>query len=421
MIYFTVLSSILLWLTYFHINNRNFFTKDFNVKVDLNFFFAIAYLLYGLIPSVILLFNEQKNNLEFIFNTQVMILCILIGYIVFELFSVRNKSKALRIYNNYLGFFKLFLLILFTVFILDYYIETLFTSWELYFTQKYGKYNVSGVSSLTSLIPFLLLGIWVSITGKSLITNSFNRKLIFLTVLIIGLIFIIGGNRNIGIMFVFILFFAKYFDEKINLFKFLSLIFLGIIFAAVLAVYREYGIINIILGTKSVEINDVIRYITAYNEGEFGTMYRVLNYYMEFNGNFDVVPLFSYIFSPIVNLIPTFIYPNRPDTISTLFTYAYWGGSSDFIEGLGFSPIVEAKMNLSSFWWIIFIIFGYLLNVIQFISMSYLSNINKYLLLVSLSIPILNFFRIDFALYIKFVVIIWISSLLTNKFLLKKF
>jgi hypothetical protein len=227
-----------------------------------------------------------------------------------------------------------------------------------------------------------------------------------------------GGNRNIAIFILLGMVFCRYHGRPQSAI-FLLIILSGAIFsAAISAVAREYGIVNILLGNSTdFEFTEALRYAKRYNEGEFGTMFRVSRYIGEVESFSYYFPGFSYIFSPIINMIPSAIFPGRPDTIATVFSYAYAGAErTEIIVGLGFSPLAEAKIN-----------FGMMIGFPIFFSGVFIAFLSKLsfgpsrdkaivrFFVIAVVAASLNYFRIDFALYVKFILITLIISFVAYK------
>jgi hypothetical protein len=415
-------SMMIFWLRLF--NKKAFWGE---IVIDFPLFYMMGAILYLIIPAAIILFNGNISHLDLMFITDIVLLstCILIGSIVgtFVAFNYVKNGDFKRSQQKLLVLSNISSLIIvgFIAILLYYYLIKVYGTVGGFFTQQYGNFEAGGINSFTSFFPFLLCGLILTFNSKYVIFPTFGKSLILITSLIVCGIFLLGGNRNIAVMYFFAICLGVLYGNKINIYKVLILLLIGIVFAAILAVFREYGIVNILFGEKVVEFDDVLRYVFAVNEGEFGTVYRVSKYYDEFSFLLEGFSGYSYILSPIVNLIPTALYPGRPDTLAVDFTMQYWASkptvNNDFVIGLGFSPILEAKVNFSDFWYSVFIIIGIITSFLYQVKLKSINSFHLYCFWGSLSVVCLNFYRIDFALFFKFFMLIYLVSFFTYKFI----
>ncbi len=428
-----LLFSVFLWLRLF-----NRFAFRGGVSVDFPLFYAMGFVLYIIMPVTSLLLKNDsfEEDFGFFIDSLILSISVLIGAFC-GVYILQGNRVALNVKPDINRFeqkpLKLsntaaVVLVVSILMVLKFYLNEVYGSLFDFFTQRYGVFEVKGINSLTSFIPFFLCGLVLTYNSRFVLFPRFGSFLVITVSILIVVVFLLGGNRNIAVMFIFAIGWSFLFSRNVNFYKVLVFLVFGAVLAAVLAVFREYGVINIILGTKSVDINDLTRYILAVNEGEFGTIYRVSKYAEEFSFEVNNLPGFSYFISPIINLIPTFIYPVRPNTIAVDFTMQYWAAkpmvnSDSFIIGLGFSPIQEAKVNFGGVWFLMFVLFGLIGAMLcQFMRMRKLT-FQYYALFGSLSVVSLNFFRIDFALFFKFFVLIYFVSKLffyVSKFISKK-
>jgi hypothetical protein len=408
---------IILWL-------RLYYKGSFVGRVELNLpiFLASGWFLYGVLPSLDSLTHGQVSSSEIDFAISVLI--ALFALIIGNLFSgvfLRKNKQVNRVNSKIKDFVQgkkvtlsgvhAFLFIILMFFIVDFYISNVFGSWLSFLFKKYGFYEVTGINSFTASAPLLIVAIILVMNARFIFINSRSvRFLLILASIIVIIIFLLGGNRNLGVMMFFAMLYSYGFRRKVNFYFIILLLLLSVLFSGIIAVYREYGIINVILGGESTSLDNLIRYMFAINEGEFGTMFRVQNYAKEVDSSGLIIfPGFSYIVSPIVNLIPKLIFLDRPDTLSVMFTKEYWGISNGIMIGLGFSPIVEAKLNFNYLWPVVFIIYGFIIEIIM---RSSVYSVGRYFLIASLSAASLNFYRIDLAIYIKFSITIALFCLI---------
>lgn len=267
---------------------------------------------------------------------------------------------------------------------------------------------------LVSSIPFLIAGLlfYLSLFKRSAGSIVFG--------IIVALFFALGGNRNLFALIIIGMLFSVYRNIKIKSIIIILFILIIIVGASFLAVAREYGIGNVLTGgTTDFSISEVYEFSKRYNEGEFGTLKRTIGYVSEKGDDFEYYfPGFSYLLSPIVNIIPTSLFSGRPNTIATEFTFHYWGAKSDFVEGLGFSPIAEGIINFGYIFFVIPIsITAFLLTKISIMSFNLTGHYKNYRLIfiTCVAAASLNFFRIDFSIYTKFILISFFSASIAFK------
>jgi hypothetical protein len=306
---------------------------------------------------------------------------------------------------------------------LSHYVNRLYGGWVLYFTQRYtSNFILSEFNSLNVSIPLYMVSYILVLNHKSLITTKGARSIVFLMSLALILVFMFGGNRNLGAMMGIALIWACSSGKKINLYLFLPFLLLGVLGVGLIAVGREYGVINFLRGDAAVPKEDVVKYIFSINDGEFGTMKRFQQYAAE--REFELPRGFGYTYTigAMINLIPTILFPSRPLAVSDAYSQYMLGIYST--EGLGFSPIYEAKLNFYGAWFIAFFSAGFLMRI--FCGNSHgkaaesgATNLTVgYLFLGSASAVSLNLFRIDFAVVLKFVLLIMAFSYLIKHLVL---
>lgn len=379
----------------------------------------ISWVLYGLMPLLFIHNTEDSltsKDLDFIFIISVSILFwvsgIFLGSTATKVRTNRSNYLSNNKYSNPGSFKYMYILI---IFLLYFYISKLYDNPIQYLTQQYGVYNIENISSLVSSIPFIIAGLLFYL---SFFVRSIGSIIFTITV---ALFFALGGNRNLFAFIIIGLLFSIYRNVKIHPIIILLFIFSIILGASFLAVAREYGIGNILSGgSTDFSISEVYEFSKRYNEGEFGTLKRTIGYVNEKGGDFEFYfPGFSYLISPIINLIPTTLFSSRPNTIATEFTFHYWGGKTDFVEGLGFSPIAEGIINFGYIFFVVPIfIAAVLLTIISIksVNLKYNDKYNWLFFITCVTAASLNFFRIDFALYLKFILISFFTAYLALKF-----
>jgi len=415
-----VLFKILLYLILFI-----FLFKSFNYgrsifKLDLNFstFFCVSLFLYTFFVIVENQFLNPNGvqTIDFYWEIILLILALISGVLFSKLLRLnfpKKHTKFTELSKSKISKFKFNLVTVLVAVCCVVYIDLIFGGFTTFFNQRYGEFNADNMNSFSSIIPLLITSyiLLFNLNASTYLTNKQNRIVVYLSFFYIS-IFMIGGNRNISIMMAISLFYSRFYDNKINIVKYIPVFIILILLSSVIAVGREYGFINYITSSTIIENSDFWRYAMNFGGGEFGTMYRVMNYSNEFVFDSLNFSLYSYIISPFEQMIPTIIYPSRQYSIAVEFTKQYWGGLSVGSIGLGFSPIFEAKISLGNFWPLIFVFFGFLIEYFRVV----LKNRNAYLVIGAFSAVSLNFFRIDFALFFKFFLLIYLFTFIMRKF-----
>lgn len=406
---FLLLICTLTWVHVYHDKTKSL--KSFYVSPIL--FLNIGWVLYGLGPLLFLSdsafkFAQQDTDYILVILASAIFWCL---GLFFATSAIRNRkiksTKSLK--KNHVSLESSYRYIITIFLLLAFYVYKLYDNPIQYFTQQYGFYNAENISSVVSSIPFIVAGVIFYLV-------SFRRSgIVVIFCLFVAIFFAMGGNRNIFAFIITGMLYSVYRNKKVRASLILFIVIAIIVTASFLAVAREYGIGTVITGTATdFSMSEVLEFSKRYNEGEFGTMYRTVGYVNERGSNFDYyLPSFSYVFSPIVNLIPTSIFPDRPNTIATEFTFHYWGGKGDFVEGLGFSPIAEGITNFGYVFFVIPIfIIAIMLTLISIRSMN-LGGTREYywqMFATCVAAASLNFFRIDFAIYTKFIFISFASA-----------
>lgn len=406
---FLLLICLLTWVQVYH--DKTHSLKSFYVSPIL--FLNIGWVLYGFGP--LLFFGNSTYKLSQQDSDYIIVILASTIFWCLGLFvgasatSKKQNQPASNIRTNDLILEGSIRYIIAIFLMIAFYVYKLYDSPIQYFTQQYGFYNSENVSSVVSSIPFIVAGVIFYLV-------SYRRSdVVVVFCLLVAIFFALGGNRNIFAFIITGMLFSVYRNKKVRASLILFIVIAIIITASFLAVAREYGIGTVITGAATdFSMSEVLEFSKRYNEGEFGTMYRTVGYINEKGGDFDYYfPSFSYVFSPIVNLIPTSLFPDRPNTIATEFTFYYWGGKGDFVEGLGFSPIAEGITNFGYVFFIIPIfIIAIVLTLISIRSMNLVGMPKCYwqMFATCVAAASLNFFRIDFAIYTKFIFISFASA-----------
>ena len=382
--------------------------SNFELKVDVYFFYICGWLVYGAYPILFCSIGDTCDfETTFIYSVQVLyavVFWVLGTFLAIKVtFSSRRdcQNTNYRNKNIILTIFAIITVIL----LVEIYMTSLYSSFGEYLTGSYGNFNKEGINSLTSSIPFIITGllIWLHI-------HQF-RKVAVIFLILFAVVFLIGGNRNIAMFNILALTYLQFRGRYVSAMKIIVVTLLAIAIASLIAVAREIGVIKVLGGSGQYDLlANWVRNLSRYTYSEFGVMYRHVGYLSEAPG-FEANILYSYLISPIINLIPTAVWPSRPFTNSVEFTWYYWGIKGNSLGGLGFSPITEAIISAGYFFPFIFVTFGFSIGtLVKSINLTEKFSPVRFLLLTSVSAASLNFFRIDFAIYLKFIFLTFVAS-----------
>lgn len=386
-------------------------SQSVGIHSSINFplFFFLGWIAYsGLYLIEIILKNTiTETDQFFLIDAIISIISLIIGTFIYKTYKKKYHIYDLNQKPNkifYLSKSRLYFLSFFMFIILHFFIVQVYGSWIVFFTQSYGNFLVTGINSFTSSIPLVIVSFILIFNSHYIILSRSNALICRVLSIIFILIFMLGGNRNLGLMMITALIFARFQGTKINLILIAFVLIILVPFFSVVAIGRMYGFINFISGDIYIPNSAIWDYIFSISHGELGTMVKVSEYYNLLNIDTKLEMGYSYFVQPFINLIPTFLYSDRPVTISVDFTRQYWGatGFESQLIGLGFSPIVEAKMNFGFFWPLAFISIGFLLQLLKEKVKK-----NSYIFWGALTIVTINFFRIDFAITFKFFIIVY--------------
>lgn len=388
----------LLVIIYIKINNKNIIKNG--IKLSLVNIFIGGFVSYTLLPILSCYVNDEDvifaNKL--LEKSIIILLCLMIGEFLIKII-IRTKKKKIRYRKKNrrnILLWNIFFGVLNVVFIFGY--ITFVRGGIGNFLSA--SYRESYVSSNTVVSAFLYGTIPYTIVFLDKNINDSKRSYIFsyIFIVIYIVLFLLGGQRNLATMVIIAIIWMKYKDIKINIFIGIGMLLLGIVLLGLIAVFREYNITNVLKGEVKLNWDLVWKYVFSINHGELGTTLKFEKYKYSVVSNFSF-PFrlgYSYFILPILNLVPRGIWKDRPLAYADYFSqYAF--GYFDGI-GYGFSPIYEAEINFGMFWWIIFIVLGMFLYIRDIKSKNREIYYNNGLM----ACLVLNFFRIDFAVYFKF-------------------
>ncbi len=387
---------------------------DKKTRVDFPLFFFLGIVAYMLLPLMEVCVNGVENynaDMGFMIDVIIALFSLLLGASMGEIkrecFGGRRINTECILVKNEMrkGIVAVTVAVLFTTTL---YIMMIFGGIRNYISQQYGLYNATNMNSMTAVLPYFAVAYIIVMNNTRIIqtTKKMNFLIKGISVFFIG-IYMLGGNRNLGAMMGIALVISCFYEKRISLMKYIPAFVLLILAMGIIAVGREYGMINFLTGRSGVTSYDITRYIFSVKDGEFGTMRRFYEYF----GDYNYIPYarfgYSYVVAPIINLIPSILWRGRPATMAADYTSQYWIARKEVSAiGLGFSPIVEAKINFGFLWPIVFFVLGFLIFEIYFKSRNYTS---RFFLAGACSSIVLNFFRIDFAVTFKFFLIVFLS------------
>lgn len=249
-------------------------------------------------------------------------------------------------------------------------------------------------SLIYSVMPYALV-----FTDKRIITEKKARIIAFLFSGAVMMIHLLGGNRNLAVMVGLALVWSMYSKKTFGKLQIVIVVICGILLFSSLAVFRQYGLWNVITGRVHMVEGHMSGFLAHLADGELGTTFA-------FERNAENIPMsvypyrfgYSYFILPWLNLIPSFILHNRPQTYGVYFKSSLFGLNG---VGYGFSPIYEAEINYGCLWWIVFIVIGFILGKINYEGDK--ENLSSFYNKGIICCIILNFFRIDFAVCFKLI------------------
>lgn len=388
-------------------------------------FLALGIALYLLLPLLeVIVKGETSNyNINFLDDAVIVMVSLLIGT---YLGSVKWNRKDVRVVQNKsFSFYKLpdnspgyewtivMLSSLLCAFLFHINVIVNKGGWYNYFTSGYGAMAGKEDNTIIGFTVYSTIAYALIFNNDDFIQSKTIRRIAGAFSVIISILLILGGNRNLAIMNLMAFIWAVFRKKKIKIYLVVSLLALGFVGLGFVAIGREYGLINFLSGNVKLNMRDVLGYVLSFQNGELGTTMK-FSYYSEFINEGFVFPHkfgYSYTIGALTNLVPKAILPGRELAIADLFSRFGYSKYDGF--GIGFSPIFEAKINFGYLWWSVFILIGYAVKRLTVKVKS--SNAGKYkfyLLQGVIASEIFNLFRIDFATFFKFFSMIYVFAFL---------
>lgn len=373
-------------------------------------------------PISILFFDSPTTPLvePFILGNILASLGALIGITLYQSVHGRFRSTGahyFKLKNNSLSFTPLAAVLLLALgtfawnryAMLDFNIANIFTAYG--YEGGIGDSNVFQVLSGQFGISAALYGFFICYSR-----NRFTKKSTYawlLLCLCIAGFFLLRGSRNFTIMTVLPIAAIIMYGRPIPVLKALSFVVISFVVFQFLAYARNFGV-NDLSAMSTLELSDF-----APDNSELVTSFNVYTLYDQIGHYYERKYGQSYTVDAIINLVPRFLWRDRPYSISEDFTRAYLN-SEIVTEGFGFSPMVEAIINFG-FWGIplVFLIAAYFICHLS----AYLVKRGTYTAVLSwaMLIPfVINWNRIDFSttskMYLIFVTLFWFYDLVATRY-----
>lgn len=370
---------IFITLLYFYIwsTNKENIIKN-GISLSLNNIFIGVFSCYTFLPILSSYINNKTFEYVDIFYRKsiIIIICLLFGNLMGRKFIKTKKkvNKKLEIltkkniifWNIFLGIMNIIFLIMYIIFLRG--------GIKSFFSLGY-RQSLIGDNTIITALLFGIFPYAMIFLDRDINKNKFSYFITHIFLIFPIIIFIMGGQRN-----------------------FLVILLICLIFLGLIAIFREYNIINILSGKIELDWNKVWEYIFSFENGELGTTLAFEKYKRmivpEFSFPFKYG--YSYTILPLLNIVPKILWKNKPLAYGDYFSqnaFGYFDGI-----GYGFSPIYEAEINFGMMWWLVFVFVGFFISW-QDSRNNKKSHYYTNILIASLT---LNFFRIDFAVCFKF-------------------
>lgn len=376
---------------------------------SLNDFFLVSLVAYSVLPVASCIVNgeEQTHILTFQVKCMVIVISIMVGSVIGRSFSWKRMFSKIPTPLMVDGSLARFLTISFGFFCI------ILTGINIavnrgglanFFNSTYRGSVAYVTSNAIGALMYAIPSYVLVFSSKRIILDKQARVLSYIFSFGFILLGFIGGNRNYAVMITIALLWNLLDEKRIRKPLVYGLIVLAVVFLGLVAVYREYGIMNSLKGNVSLNWENVKGYIFSFQNGELGTT-------MAFEKYRDrIVPGYSYPFTfgftytivPILSLVPRDLWPTRPMGPADYFSHYAFGGFDE--TGYGYSPIYEAESNFGPFWWITFVAIGILLVHME---RKTDQSVNDRLNAGLICCVILNFYRIDFSTCFKFFAMMW--------------
>jgi oligosaccharide repeat unit polymerase len=264
--------------------------------------------------------------------------------------------------------------------------------------KRYDETTILETGTILFAVGANWVALWCAIQRS---TKRTHRLLLLIPAFLLLLFAILRGNRNIALILAL--------PVCVHYLRGRRLRISGACLAAILAYVGLY-LVGVIRNVGFAKVGGLQITSSAFDplSGELGTLYGV-HEKTENTSLFDNEWWLgrSYLIDPVVNLVPRQLWADRPLTVAQAASFAYYGGGRVGF-GIGFSPIIEAKLNFGPVGcMLLFAILPVLIGLIE----RPLDKPNGLALLCyGATAPMLvNFWRIDFATAIKMLVLFFLA------------
>ena len=230
------------------------------------------------------------------------------------------------------------------------------------------------------------------------------RRLVLVLAFIVTAAFLVRGSRNVTLIIWTPIAALALAGRRLPILKTAVIAISAFLVYSVVAVTRSVGLAEANSLPVTLDRLDPL-------QGELSTSYNVYRIYNLISFQDDLRYGKTYVVDFALNLVPRALWPNRPDSTAVGFSANYFQ-TEDLVEGLGFSPVVEAMINFSALGvFPVFALFGAAVVVVA----RYLRNKGRWgILSYSMMLPMMvNWNRIDSSAFGKmFLVYIFLFIIL---------
>jgi len=384
--------------------------KGRKFSITLNNFFFIALVAYTLLPVLDCLINERHVEYvgSFLGKTIILVVSLAAGYMFGKKFKLKKKYFVCVTKYSLSKTEQYWWVILYGAMVLLFLMINIVLNrggLSSFFGSTYRESYIGEQSTVIGALLYASMPYAMVFNEKTLITQKGARFIALLFSLVIIILNFFGGNRNLAVMIAIALVWTMFREFKFNkMFVYLAMV-VGIIFLGLIAVFREYSVINVLNGNVQLNWDNVKEYCFSFSKSEVGTTFSFERYkdMMVEGFRFPYALGYSYLVLSIINIVPSSLWAGKPMPYANYFSKCAFDTFDG--TGYGFSPIFEAEINFGVFWWIVFFILGVVLTKISGWTVE--RDINKYFNAGLMACLVLNFFRIDFATCVKFFAMMW--------------
>jgi hypothetical protein len=265
------------------------------------------------------------------------------------------------------------------------------------FLARYGAFDRSYDDATvlnTGLIVAATASTWIAVLACAQSRRSLQAGIRWLTYGAAGAFaaqFILRGNRNAFLILVLPLVGVALRRQRLKVKVLICCVLVGWLTFYSIGIVRNWGFGQVEVSRFSLTGFDPL-------SGEFGTMYSVYQKYDSLLLDYPLQYGSTYVWAPLVNLVPREVWQERPFTIAQEASVVY-RGTGALTDGIGFSPVVEVLLNFGPYIVLpAFCIIAFTLAVAERVSRYRNSSGVWWMVLIPMAV---NFCRIDFATVTK--------------------